>query len=36
SPLSVSGFYGCRHFSKANAFLQKNSQSAIDWQIPDL
>lgn len=36
SPLSVSGFFGCRHFSKTNAFLQKNGQSAIDWQIPDL
>lgn len=36
SPLSAAGFFGCRHFSKANAFLQKNNQSAIDWQIPDL
>lgn len=32
SPLSAhSGFFGCRHFSKANSYLQKNSQKPIDW-----
>lgn len=37
SPLSVyRGFYGCRHFSKCNAFLEKNGQSPIDWQIENI
>lgn len=30
---SVSGFFGCRHFSKANEFLEKNNKEPIDWQI---
>ena len=35
SPLSARrGFFDCKHFSKANAFLTKNSQAAIDWQLP--
>lgn len=34
SPLSAHrGFFGCRHFSKANAFLQSHSQSPIDWAL---
>lgn len=34
SPLSAyRGFFGCRHFSKANEFLQKNGLEPIDWQI---
>lgn len=33
SPLSVTGFLGCRHFSKANAFLARHHQSTIDWSI---
>ena len=37
SPLSAyNGFFGCRHFSKANEFLIKNSQSPIDWQIENI
>lgn len=33
SPLSASrGFFGCRHFSKANAWLLQHGQTAIDWQ----
>ncbi len=37
SPLSASrGFFGCRHFSKANEFLQANGETPIDWQIEDL
>jgi len=33
SPLSAHrGFLGCRHFSKTNDWLQKNGQSAINWQ----
>lgn len=35
SPLSARhGFFGCRHFSKANAFLIANGQPPIDWQLP--
>jgi uracil-DNA glycosylase len=34
SPLSAhSGFFGCRHFSKANAFLQSVGKPAINWAI---
>ncbi|MCC7393950.1 MAG: uracil-DNA glycosylase [Sphingomonadaceae bacterium] len=34
SPLSAhSGFFGCRHFSKANDFLRANGGTAIDWQL---
>ena len=32
SPLSAnSGFFGCRHFSKTNAFLGDN---AVNWRLP--
>jgi uracil-DNA glycosylase len=35
SPLSAhSGFFGCRHFSKANAFLKSGGLAAIDWALP--
>ena len=35
SPLSAhSGFFGCRHFSKANAFLQSRGLDPIDWALP--
>lgn len=27
------GFFGCRHFSKANALLSKAGAATIDWQI---
>lgn len=33
SPFSVTGFLGCRHFSKANAFLRQHSLPEIDWTI---
>lgn len=37
SPLSVyRGFAGCRHFSRANAFLRENGRGEIDWQIENL
>ncbi len=37
SPLSAyRGFFGCRHFSRANAFLKEHGIEPIDWQIPDL
>lgn len=32
SPLSAyAGFFGCCHFSKANAFLEEKGRGAIDW-----
>lgn len=32
SPLSAyNGFFGCRHFSKANEFLKKTGQEGIVW-----
>lgn len=37
SPLSAyRGFFGCKHFSQANDFLQKNGIAPIDWQIEDI
>ncbi len=37
SPLSAHrGFFGCRHFSKANEFLAAHGAERIDWQIEDL
>lgn len=36
SPLSAHrGFLGCGHFSKANAFLEKNGRTPIDWSLPE-
>lgn len=36
SPLSAHrGFLGCRHFSKANALLEKQGKRPIDWSLPD-
>ena len=36
SPLSAHrGFLGCKHFSSANDYLQKNGQTPIDWSVPD-
>ena len=36
SPLSAHrGFFGCRHFSKANAFLEAHGQQAVDWALPE-
>jgi uracil-DNA glycosylase len=35
SPLSAhNGFLGCRHFSKANAFLEAHGRPPIDWSLP--
>lgn len=35
SPLSAhAGFFGCRHFSRANAFLVEHGEPPIDWQLP--
>lgn len=37
SPLSAHrGFFGCKHFSKANEILISLIKSPIDWQIKDL
>ncbi|MBE5835662.1 MAG: uracil-DNA glycosylase [Butyrivibrio sp.] len=37
SPLSAyRGFFGCKHFSKANEFLVKNGLEPIDWQIENI
>ena len=37
SPLSAyRGFFGCRHFSKTNAYLEANGLSPIDWQIENI
>lgn len=36
SPLSAhNGFLGCRHFSKANAFLAAHGEAPIDWALPE-
>jgi len=32
SPLSAhNGFFGCRHFSRANAWLVARGEKPIDW-----
>lgn len=37
SPLSAyRGFFGCKHFSRANEFLKANGAEPIDWQIQNL
>ena len=37
SPLSAyRGFFGCKHFSQANAFLESHGIEPIDWQIENL
>jgi len=35
SPLSAhNGFFGCRHFSQANRFLESRGLAPIDWALP--
>lgn len=35
SPLSAyTGFFGCRHFSQTNTFLESHGRGAIDWRLP--
>jgi len=35
SPLSAyRGFFGCKHFSAANHYLQQQGHELIDWQLP--
>lgn len=36
SPLSAhNGFFGCKHFSKANTFLNERGLKPIDWALPE-
>ncbi|MDT9725793.1 uracil-DNA glycosylase [Xylanibacillus composti] len=36
SPLSAHrGFFGSKHFSKANAFLKVHGRGELDWRLPD-
>lgn len=36
SPLSAhNGFFGSKHFSRANAFLQVQGMTPIDWSLPE-
>ena len=36
SPLSAyQGFFGCRHFSQCNTFLQQHGQEPIQWQLEE-
>lgn len=37
SPLSAyRGFFGCKHFSQANTYLQERGLTPIDWQIENV
>ena len=37
SPLSAyRGFMGCRHFSQANDYLEKNGEAPVNWQIENI
>ncbi|MEN2787837.1 uracil-DNA glycosylase [Sphingomonas qilianensis] len=36
SPLAQGKFFGSRHFSKANAFLEAEGRGTIDWALPPL
>lgn len=33
SPLARGGFDGCKHFSKANAYLEAHGKTPVNWQI---
>lgn len=37
SPLSANrgGWFGCRHFSQANRYLEAHGVAPIDWSLPD-
>jgi uracil-DNA glycosylase len=34
SPLSATRFFGCRHFSRANALLEAAGRAPVDWRLP--
>ncbi|NTV19559.1 MAG: uracil-DNA glycosylase, partial [Bacteroidales bacterium] len=33
SPLARGGFFGCRHFSKANDFIKSKGKEPINWAL---
>lgn len=33
SPLARGAFFGCRHFSKCNGYLQEHGESPIEWTV---
>lgn len=33
SPLSGGAFFGCRHFSKTNSYLEQQGERPIDWHV---
>jgi len=33
SPYSATGFFGCRHFSRANAALEQDGREPLDWSL---
>jgi uracil-DNA glycosylase len=33
SPYSATGFFGCRHFSRANAALEQDGNPPLDWSL---
>ena len=33
SPLARGAFFGCRHFSRANAWLAGTGKSPVNWQL---
>jgi len=36
SPFSAyNGFFGCHHFSKANAYLKEHDLLPVEWQLPE-
>lgn len=36
SPLAASrGFFGCRHFSQTNGWLEARGEAPIDWRLPE-
>ena len=36
SPYSADrGFFGCKHFSKINSYLESRGEAPIDWSLPD-
>lgn len=35
SPFSANrGFFGCRHFSRTNAYLEEHGDTPVDWSLP--
>jgi uracil-DNA glycosylase len=34
SPFSATRFFGCRHFSRANALLEAAGRAPVDWRLP--